>query len=68
MEAVLKRFILICPNCQREQVIGVEDESNTTSYSEDTVYQSCPDCSDSPENMLLNAIFGQKDNSSNLWK
>ena len=63
----MKRLILVCPNCQREQVIGVEDESNINSYSEDTVYQSCPDCGNSPEVKLLNAIFGQE-NDSKLWR
>lgn len=63
----MKRVRLMCPNCQREQV-SVEDEGNVSNYSERLIYQSCPDCVNTPEARLLNAIFGQKAGNSNLWK
>ncbi len=52
---------IICPACESEKRVTSE-EDNTHEYSEEIISRTCEktECQDSPENKLLQAIFGVK--------
>ena len=64
----MKITILTCHRCGKEKTIGFEDPDNLREYTFKREHQVCSECrkSDSPENQLLNALFGE-DTRENLW-
>lgn len=60
----MKVLRTICRRCNKE-VIKREDIKNLNAYTEDLKYNLCPECKklygNDPEEKLLRAIFGEKE-------